>query len=81
MQAWTDLEFDVLETVTRRIKVMTDEQLTQALAVDAGSDRTAIERLLRAALVLTTTINARPLPKSPFVVWESGTDSPDFDPV
>lgn len=81
MQAWTDLEFDVLETVTRRIKVMTDEQLTQALAVDAGSDRTAIDRLLRAALVLTTTINARPLPKVPFVVWEPGTDLPDFDSV
>lgn len=84
MNAWTENEFDLLETLTRRIKLMTHEQLTELSPIQDHSDSRVHPphvRLLRADLLLTTTINARPLPMVPLIDWTPDATAPEFDSV
>lgn len=84
MHTWTEHEFDILETMTRKIKLMAEKQLIQIIPIAAGTDTNftlPIDRLLQAELLLTTTINARPLSEVPFIAWKPDDESPDFDLV
>lgn len=84
MNAWTELEFDILETMTRRIKLMTHHQFIQTfpqtVTIEAHQPSPST-RLLRTDLLLTTTTNVRPTAEVPLAEWEPGSESPDFDSV
>lgn len=79
---WTTRELDIVETLTRRVRLLSLSQLGRVWWPEASSHRVvrlAMRRLLHAELILRSVINAHPLLviKGPLLAWMPGQDAPD----
>jgi hypothetical protein len=79
---WSGGELDIVETLTRKVKLLSSEQLLSArwLAFDsAGSVGVALNRLCEAGLLHQATVNAHPRVQvtAPLVTWHPSDQQPD----
>ena len=80
---WTERDLDIIETLTRRLRLLAIEQIARIWWPRAGSRR-VIRRRLRvladANLIHRTIANVHPLldVSRPLAQWSPGDDEPDF---
>ncbi len=80
---WTHREIDIVDALTRRVRMMTLSQIGQVWWPELGSQkalRTELKRLRKGELLKRTMINAHPrlAIKSPVSVWVPGQSEPDL---
>ena len=80
MSSWTPQELDIVETLTRRVRMLSYSQVRRVV----GSPRTAdkkvrrmLRRLTQAQLLMRTIANVMICPAaSPLFVWQPGREGP-----
>jgi hypothetical protein len=82
--ALTHRDLDVLETLTRRVRLLTVQQVAQLWWPEGNCQRPArcrLERLSMANLIELHRVNAHPLlpVKAPLFAWQPGEVEPDFE--
>jgi hypothetical protein len=82
----TSRDLDIIESLTRRVRLLSLDQITAVWWAEQGSARVVRRRLGRLVdrrLLATATINAHPLlhPEVPLFAWEPGEEEPDFEAV
>ena len=80
---WTKTDLDIVETLTRRVRLLSVEQIARVWWPEIRSLRVVRRRLRRlsaAGLVAKAMVNIHPLLDvcSPLVRWTPGEDEPDF---
>jgi len=80
---WTQRDLDIVETLTRRLRLLDTEQIERIWWPDGGSLRLVrrrLRRLVEAGLLATTIANVHPSlrPDRPLVAWQPGQEEPDF---
>jgi hypothetical protein len=83
---WTNRELDIVDALTRRVRLMTLSQIGQTWWSELGSQkavRRELKRLREGGLVQRTIINAHPrlALKSPVAVWQPNHVEPDLQRV
>ena len=83
---WTTRDLDIVETLTRRARLLSIEQIARIWWPEAGSARVVRRRLRRLAasgLIHRTIANVHPLVdvSRPRTQWKPGEDEPDFRQV
>ena len=83
---WTDRDLDIVETLTRRVRLLTLEQVAGIWWPDAVTLRVVRRRLRKladAGLIERRVINigVRPTPLTPLVGWSPGDDVPNADQI
>ena len=83
---WTDIEIDVIETLTRRVRLLSLSQVGDLWWPDAPSQRVVrrlLRRLRQAGLLCRTVINVQPRTKikTPLCVWQVGCAPPSTDQI
>lgn len=79
---WTNRDLDIVETLTRRVRLLSIEQIARIWWPAADGLRVVrrrLQRLIDGRLLDQTMVNAHPpLPvSSPLTVWMPGDDAPD----
>lgn len=83
---WTTRDLDIVETLTRRVRLLSIEQIAHIWWRCADARRAARRRLRRlaaAGLVIRTVVNTHPLLdiSEPLAAWSPGAEEPDFTDV
>ena len=86
MAIWTHRELDIVDALTRRVRLMTLSQIGHVWWPEVGSQKTLrreLKRLRDGGLVQRTMTNAHPrlAIKSPVAVWEPSQVEPDLHRV
>ena len=86
ISSWTTRDLDIVETLTRRVRLLSILQIARIWWPQAGSLRVVRRRLLRVAqsgLVTRAIVNVHPLLdiSQPLARWTPGGDIPDFREV
>lgn len=83
---WTHRELDIVETLTRRVRLLSTAQIRRVWWTAAGSERIVRRRLRRlqnAGLVAHAIANVHPVLQvnSPLTSWSNSAPAPDFEAV
>ena len=83
---WTERDLDIVETLTRRIRLLNIEQIARIWWPANGGLRVIrrrLQRLIDGRLLDQAIVNAHPpLPvSSPLTVWKPGDNAPDPEAV
>ncbi len=81
---WTSRDLDIVETLTRRVRLLTTEQVARIWWPGQGSLRTVrrrMKRLTAGGLLARTIVNVHPLLKvqRPLQSWYPGQPEPNFE--
>lgn len=80
---WTRRDLDIVETLTRRVRLLSIDQVARIWWPQARSRRVVrrrLRRLVAAGLIARTIANVHPLfdLRRPLATWSSGEEEPDF---
>jgi hypothetical protein len=80
---WTPFELDIVDVLTRRVRLLSAQQMRTLWSSSSGSPDSlavAIDRLCAGHLLQRTIVNAHPRLslESPLVAWAPGTEKPSF---
>ena len=80
---WTARDIEIVETLTRRLRVLALSHIRSIWWLNAGSQslvQRRLRRLIRGGLVQQTTINSISIEPgdSPLLRWKPGESTPDF---
>lgn len=83
---WTERDMDIVETLTRRVRLLSMEQVGRIWWPSKGSPRIVRRRLRRiaaAGLIETTVINAHSVAQvdTPLLSWSKVSGIPDFENI
>jgi hypothetical protein len=83
---WTTLELDIVDALTRRVRLLSDEQICDLWSSSVESPdalRRAIDRLCAGRLLHRTIVNAHPRlsVEAPLIAWAPGAARPSFAEV
>ena len=86
ISTWLQHELDIVETLTRRVRILSFDQIRDIWWPDSDTVkpvRRGLKRLRHAGLVQRASINAHPRlrPESPLQTWCPGQPNPDFRAV
>ena len=81
---WTKRELDIVETLTRRVRLLSIPQVKQIWWPEVGTTRqvhTRLRRLIVGGLLHRVSLNAHPLLpiQKPLASWQPGHPEPHFD--